>query len=191
MKIPRHILIRIGGATFLFLLVLGSISYIAPGNFSDGKEPVKGKYRLASVQDGELMYFEGPVYFEFADQQNGNKPTPVFKLHFINQDVSRGRGFGFQIPLTDYSGQIHTENFKVSAKRKGFINKFETVFGYADVVRGETTMFFTESGSISIRSSSRQEVAGDMNMLLKDAKGKSMRIRGSFNARPLRSEQAF
>ena len=58
-----------------------------------------------------------------------------------------------------------------------------------DLVRENNSLYFTESGSISISASSFEEVAGDMNMLLMDENGRSLRLKGRFNARPLYTQQ--
>ncbi|MBC2838388.1 hypothetical protein [Robiginitalea sp. SC105] len=182
-------ILRITGVAIVALLLLGSISHIAPGNLLPESPMVTGKYRIASVQDGELQYFEGPVYFELAQQQSGRKPASVFKLHFINPDAGNGSGFGFMIPLPEDLAGIRAEQYTVESQEKGLISRLGTVFGYADVVQEESSLYFTESGSISITNATQEEVTGDMNMVLMDENGHTMRIKGSFNARPLYTQQ--
>ena len=189
MRLSRKISIFSGAGLLLILILLGSISFFVPGDHDPEDPVVAGKYRLTSVQDGKPTNFEGSVYFEFARQQSGLRQTPVFKLHFINPETDKGCGFGFLIPLRPDHSEIGLERYRVQAKESNTINEFETVFGYADMDGQDPALYFTESGDISISSSSTREVAGNMNMLLKDPSGRTMHIQGQFNARPLNAQR--
>ncbi len=189
MIIEKKLTLKILGIAGASLLLVGTLSYLIPNEIFKTTPMVSGKYRLASVQDGELTYFEGPVFFEMARQHSGFERTPVLKLHFINSRNDRGSGFGFMIPLEEDMTRVGTDQFTVASYRHSFSHRFGTVFGYADIVQEFTSLYFTESGSISISASSQDEVAGEMNMLLKDEHGRSMRLKGSFNARPLFAQQ--
>ncbi len=180
---------RIAGIALITLVLLGIISYMTPRNMLPESPVVTGKYQLSSLQDGQLEYFEGPVYFELAKQHSGFRQIPVFKLHFINPDVKKGKGFGFIIPLSQDSTFIRADQYRVESTKDEFLSSLGTVFGYADLVKENNALYFTESGSISISASSMEEVAGDMNMLLMDENGRSMRLKGRFNARPLYTQQ--
>ncbi|EAR16384.1 MULTISPECIES: hypothetical protein [Robiginitalea] len=180
---------RIAGVALTSLVVLGIISYMTPGNMLPESPMVTGKYQLSSLQDGQVEYFEGPVYFELAKQHSGFRQIPVFKLHFINPNAQKGKGFGFIIPLSQDSAFIRAEQYSVESTKDEFLSSLGTVFGYADLVKEKNTLYFTESGSISISASSFEEVAGNMNMLLMDENGRSMRLKGRFNARPLYTQQ--
>ncbi len=175
----------------LAILVLGSIAYIVPKVPDSEVSLVKGEYRLTSLHEGNERFFEGPVYFEFADRHSGIKNSPVFKLHFINAKSQSGRGFGFVIPLNGNDKSIAKENYEVSSRNKRFTHTYESVFGYADLILGESHLFFTESGNISINQATEQEVSGEIDMMLTDAQGNSMKLMGRFNALPLHSVQGF
>ena len=170
----------------LALLVLASISYIPPLRRSDTGVMDTGKYYLASLQNGETTVYEGSVYFEFGRQRSEFRPEPVFKLHFINPDNKAGSSFGFLIRLQEDAGEaIAADRYRVHADPDEISDSAESVFGYADVLQQEASLYFAESGSLSIDRSTQTEVSGNMHMTLKDETGQSMELRGRFSARPL------
>ena len=187
MKASKKIIFRLLALGIPAFLAWISIAYIAP-QISEGEAYLeKGKYRIASLEDGHESFFQGPVYFEFAERHYGFKDNPVFKLHFINDDSKTCRGFGFVIPLPGDGKSIAQESYEVTSRSKRFHPKFESVFGYADLINDDSRPFFTESGSISISHATEWEVSGEMNMLLSDARGNSIKLVGRFNALPLRN----
>lgn len=191
MRVSKRYIDRLLAIGMLAVLGWVSIAYIVPKVPGSELNLVKGEYRITSIQQGNERYFEGPVYFELADRHSGIKNSPVFKLHFINADSRFGRGFGFVIPLKENGEQITAENYEVSSRNKRYTHTSESVFGYADLILGENRLYFTESGSISINQATEQEVSGEVDMMLTDAQGNSMKLVGRFNALPLYSLQSF
>lgn len=191
MRISKRHIVRLLAIGVLAILVWVSIAYMVPNAPGSELNLVKGEYRVTSIQQGNERYFEGPVYFEFADRHSGIKNNPVFKLHFISDNSNSGRGFGFVIPLQGNDQSIAPENYAVTSRNKRFTHTNESVFGYADLILGESRLFFTESGSISISHASDREVSGEVDMMLTDAQGNSMKLIGRFNALPLYSVQSF
>lgn len=189
MKTSRSFTYRLIAVGILAVVVWVSVaSYIVPKNPDSSAFGLKGEYRLTSLRDGQERLYEGPVYFEYAERHSGMHNNPVFKLHFINAKESTGRGFGFVIPLQEDERNIPLDDYKVTTRDKDFTHKSESVFGYADLVDGEGQLFFTETGSISINHVTDGEVVGEMDMLLQDASGNSLRLEGRFNALPLYTE---
>ncbi len=167
------------------LLLAGSISYINPHPLSFNEELSPGRYSLEVTLNEARDAIEGPVYFEYTGQNDRLIATRIFKLHFVNSNSSGEPGFGFLIPLSDTEEGVGSVEYPVDPERRGFMNGFGTVFGYADL-RGESpALYFTESGSISIRTTSPEEVSGNIDMLLDDGHGNSIRLSGSFKALPL------
>ena len=185
------LMVRVSAGITILVLLMLCISYIAPEGLLSGEDPVKGTYKLASEEKGELRYFEGPVYFEFARKASRIENTPVFKLHFIHPELHSGNGFGFLITLSKDEEIIKADRYRVLSGTPKLGSSSETVFGYADVSAESASLYFTESGSISIRSADLREVSGEMNMWLKNAQGELMRLQGSFSAKPLNPAEVY
>ena len=189
MRFSRPLIYR-----FLIAAILGGVvwisiaSYIVPRTTDLASFRTKGEYRLTSVRNGQESEYEGRVYFEFSERHSGLQNDPVFKLHFLSAGENAGRGFGFVIPLQGTDKIIALEDYKVTSKKRRIADKPESVFGYADMIDGNGQLFFTESGSISISHATDQEVAGEINLLLRDARGNSMLLKGRFDALPLYAE---
>ena len=166
---------------------MGTISYISPGSSSLIGELSSGRYWLEASQDGKHDAIKGPVYFEYTGQKQHLIDKQIFKLHFVNSTTSEGSGFGFLIPLSDSDEGIRMDKYRVDPESRGFMNRFGSVFGYADLKGATPSFFFTESGSISIIKSSPEEVSGEIDMVLNDSNGKTIHLEGSFRALPLPS----
>lgn len=189
MKTSRSMVFRLAAVAILAGVVWVSVaSYIVP-KLPDSSSfgVVKGEYEITSSRDGQERLYEGPVYFEYAERRTGTHDDPVFKLHFLDAENSSGRGFGFVIPLPEAEKTIAPENYEVTARERDFTHMSESVFGYADLIDGNGQLYFTETGSISIRHVSEREVAGEIDFMLNDAGGNSMRLKGRFSALPLYS----
>lgn len=183
MKASRSLNDRLVPALLLAVVVwAGAVSYLAPRLSGSESSLAKGEYRIATEVDGRECLYQGPVYFEFADRHSGSQNNPVFKLHFTTGQERPGRGFGFVIPLADSCRRIAREQYEVDSRKKRNSHKMDSVFGYADLFDGNGKMFFSETGSISINHVTEGEVVGEIDMLLKDESGNSMRLRGGFSA---------
>lgn len=167
------------------LITIGFASYMSPyKNLSDEKDK-HGSYYLSSVLEGKTTMLEGPVFYEIAEQHSGTRKTPVFKLHFLNANLNSRHDLGFIIPLTQQQIIKQDDVFTVASEIDGFINKFESVFGYANFEDKKASLYFTDNGSIKIMKITDAGINGQMNMVLKDSRGKSLELRGNFNALPL------
>ena len=169
------------------ILLIGTISYISPESTSFEKELSSGRYFLDAVRDGEHDAIKGPVYFEYTGQKEQVIATRIFKLHFANSVTAEGPGFGFLIPLSDSEESIGMDTYKVDPESRGFMNGFGSVFGYADLRGDSPSLYFTESGRISIIATGPEEVSGNIDMVLDDGSGSSIHLEGSFRASPLPS----
>ena len=186
MKASRSLAFRLAAVVILAVVVWVSVaSYIVPKLPDTESFRVKGEYEITSVQDGQQRHFEGPVYYEYTERHAGIHDNAVFKLHFLNAENSAGRGFGFLIPLQSSEKTIAPENYEVGSRERDFAHGSESVFGYADLMDGNGQLYFTETGSISIKHATDEEVVGEMELLLRDAGGNSMRLEGRFSALPL------
>ncbi|WP_445383427.1 hypothetical protein [Robiginitalea sp. IMCC43444] len=191
MSIKNNLILRwmLGG--MIPFLLIGSISYIAPGSNDIDKLVSKGDYILRTELQGKTIKYQGPVYFEFDRQQSGLRNTRVFKLHFLSSEISRGYSFGFLIPITGKDMVLQPEEFWVNEEKKNILSRDDSVFGYADLFDTNSSLYFTESGMISIKSIAEDAVSGNLNMFLKDVDGKELHLAGFFNALPLKTQRNF
>ena len=185
MKAGPTLLTKWGLTILAGLLLAGSISYISPRSLSFNEQLNPGRYSLEINRHEDQDAIEGPVYFEYTGQNDQLIATRIFKLHFVNSNNSGEPGFGFLIPLSDTEEGVGPIEYQVDPERRGFMNGFGTVFGYADLRGASPALYFTESGSISILTTSPEEVSGNIDMLLDDGNGNSIRLSGSFRALPL------
>lgn len=177
--------VRLGVMATLAVLLVVTISYTVPSGTAFAGYPSQGIYQLTTESDGQTQALQGDVYFEVADRHKGKAGPTVFKLHFLDPNNVKGHGFGFMIPLSSEGVTLTKEQYRVPESEIGFLDRYESVFGYADVAEDGGELFFTESGSISIQNASDREVTGDVDLILKDNGGHSMHLKGRFNARPL------
>lgn len=191
MSIKKSLILRwmLGG--MIPFLLIGSISYVAPGSNDLEAIVSKGDYILRSELQGKSIKYEGPVYFEFDRQQSGLKNTRVFKLHFLSSEITRGYSFGFLIPITGKEMVLKPEEFRVNEEKKNILGRDESVFGYADLFDKNSSLYFTESGMISIKTIAEDAVSGNLNVFLKDVDGKELHLSGFFNALPLKTQRNF
>jgi hypothetical protein len=169
------------------IVLIATISYISPESTSIKQELSSGRYFLDAIRNGEHDAIKGPVYFEYTSQEERLIATRIFKLHFANSMTAEGPGIGFLIPLSDSDGTIGADTYRVDPESRGFMNGYGSVFGYADLRGGSPSLYFTESGSISIIATGPKEVSGNINMVLDDGSGNSIHLEGSFRALPLPS----
>ena len=191
MSIERKLILRwVLGGIIPFLLI-GSISYADPDSKDLEGLLSRGDYILRSELKGETLKYKGPVYFEFDRQQSGLRNTRVFKLHFLSAEITRGYSFGFLIPITGKDMMLQPEEFRVNEEKKSALSRDESVFGYADLFEKNSSLYFTESGMISIETITEDAVSGNLNMFLKDTDGNELHLSGFFNASPLKSQRNF
>jgi len=153
------------------------IAYIAPDPVSLTGELAPGKYDLETAANGKSKKVNGPVYFEYSDKHNNSMESRIFKLHFVNPLTAEGPGFEL----------IDKGEYSVGEQGAGVMTHFDTVFGYADMGGKTSALYFSESGSISISGCTPREVFGEIDMVLNDGSGGSVRVTGAFKAQPLPS----
>ena len=163
------------------------IAYIAPEPVSLTAELAPGKYDLETAANGKSKKVNGPVYFEYSDKHNNSMESRIFKLHFVNPLIAEGPGFGFLIPISGTDELIDKGEYSVGEQGDGVMTHFDTVFGYADMGGKTSALYFSESGSISISGCTPREVFGEIDMVLNDGSGGSVRVTGAFKAQPLPS----
>lgn len=171
----------------LGLLLVITISYIGPDKIPMNVELATGKYKLETVLNDQKSMLRGPVYFEYSEKQSSPVEARIFKLHFVNPLVAEGPGFGFMIPLSGTDVMLREGEYSVDESSRGILKNFETVFGYADMGGKTSALFFSESGSITVTGCTPSEVFGEIDMMLDDGNGATIRITGDFNAQPLPS----
>ncbi len=164
-----------------------AIAYIAPDPVSLTAELAPGKYDLQTAAEGKSNNINGPVYFEYSDKHDNSMESRIFKLHFVNPHIAKGPGFGFLIPISGTHEMIEKGEYSVGEQGAGVMTNFDTVFGYADMGGKTSALYFSESGSISITGCTPKKVIGEIDMVLNDGSGGSVRVTGAFKAQPLPS----
>lgn len=171
----------------LVLLLVGGVSYFDP-LFQPSGSIAPGKYVLQADLNGESTSLEGSAFFEYVSQPQGLGGQQIFKLHFLDASRSGGPGFGFLIPINDSGRPIFKDTYRVDQEARGFINGNGSVYGYADLHRDDSGLYFAEFGSISIgEGSGEEEVSGNLDIVMDDGSGGTIRLKGGFNARKLPS----
>ncbi|MGB5404857.1 hypothetical protein [Robiginitalea sp.] len=178
---------RLAWPFVLGVALVMAIAYIAPDPVPKTAELATGKYDLETAIDGQSNKINGPVYFEYSDKQDNSMESRIFKLHFVNPLIAEGPGFGFLIPISGTDEMIEQGEYSVDEQSGGVMKRFDTVFGYADLGGKTSALYFSESGSISISGCTPREVLGEIDMVLHDGIGGSLRVTGAFKARPLPS----
>ena len=143
-----------------------------------------GQYLMEWEREGESNLLDGPVYFDYSIQKGNMGDKRIFKLQFVNTSMSAGPGFEFLIPLGDASQVLGVKTYEVGNEKSSFLSGVDAVFGYADL-REESSLYFTESGEISILVASEGEISGKIEILMNDGRGKTFNLKGSFRARPM------
>jgi hypothetical protein len=187
-RIEKHT-ITWGGGLLLLGLLLTCLGQGYPGHPEGVWDSGSGQYELVSDVDGNSQQFRGPVYFETSDDTAALLQDRVFKLHFIHPAADSGNGFGFLIPLKHNQAGISEARYPIRAP--GGASHSPAVFGYADILEAGAGLYFTEAGSISILRVDPVEIRGKVDMVMKNAQGRQMRLRGHFSARPLHPAGAF
>lgn len=174
---------------FLLIVLFVCLSHIYPAGLGMSGEPGSGQYDLISEQDGTTRQIQGPVYYEMSGNTSSILQDRVFKLHFIHPKMDSGNGFGFLIPLGEEAPGIREDRYRI--QRTNAYPQMPSVFGYADILNEGAGLYFTEAGSISILEVGPSEIQGEMNMIMKNANGREMKVKGRFSASPLTEDTAF
>lgn len=180
-------LFRLTWPFVLGLALVLAIAYIAPDSSPITAGLGTGKYDLVAAVDGKSNNIKGPVYFEYSDKQDNSMEARIFKLHFVNPLIAEGPGFGFLIPISGTNELIDKGEYSVDEQSGEVMRSFDTVFGYADLGGKTSALYFSESGTISISGCTPSEVLGEIDMVLNDGNGATIRVTGAFKAQPLPS----
>ncbi|MGB5315097.1 MAG: hypothetical protein WBN56_03795 [Robiginitalea sp.] len=180
-------LFRLTWPFVLGLALVLAIAYIAPDSSPITAGLGTGKYDLVAAVDGKSNNIKGPVYFEYSDKQDNSMESRIFKLHFVNPLIAEGPGFGFLIPISGTNELIDKGEYSVDEQSGEVMRSFDTVFGYADLGGKTSALYFSESGTISISGCTPREVLGEIDMVLNDGNGATIRVTGAFKAQPLPS----
>ncbi len=111
----------------------------------------------------------GSEYYVLRFMLKSKKESPIHNMEFL---ISK--------PCT--KSKISVGTYEVAKPINGFLNYFEGVFGAADFKRMDELPFFTDRGTIRIRSLDENTVEGSMSVTLHDPNGKKITIQGEFDA---------
>jgi hypothetical protein len=186
--IPSSSLLNRGWPFLAGVLAIGAFSQIFTGAIDLDKELDSGRYVVEKITSEESGTFSGPVFFEYSAPEEGLSDFTVFKLHFLSSRASGDRSFGILIPLKGDEDHIRVERYRVDSNNNGFMNGYGTVFGYADFGDNATTLYFAESGGISISQIEKGEITGEIDIVLGHGSGQNIRLKGDFNALPVPPE---
>jgi hypothetical protein len=186
MSVTSYVLRR-GWPFLLGVLLIGTISYIVPAPVDLNGNIASGQYIMEATGDEERIIYNGPVYFEYSEDERGVVDFEVFKLHFLGGAKEESPGFGFLIPLADAEDKIHAKTYKVDPESKGFMNGHGSVFGYADFKQHPAALYFADKGRIAISEISSDKVNGKIDIVLDNGNGDKLRLEGRFKALPMPS----
>ena len=190
MSSTLHVLRR-GWPLLLGVILIGAISYVAPGSPELQTDITSGQYALKADEGSEQHLYSGDVYFEYTKEQGGVADFGVFKLHFLSESLEDSPGFGFLIPLSHVEKEIQVKTYEVDPQSRGFMNGLGTVFGYADFKKKPASLYFADTGSLSISDISNGQVSGEIDVVLDNGSGEQIQLEGRFRALPIPSSLAM
>lgn len=144
--------------------------------------PIEGNYAIVATGDFDVE-LTGGINFETALETAGDgTPFATLKLNLKGDDRESNHDLGFLISQQDRSEPLTTGTYRVANRIEGFLNHFDGVFGFANVKKWGELPFFAQSGRISIRSLKGDYLQGSMEIVLRNANGKRINLRGNFTA---------
>lgn len=141
-----------------------------------------GKYAIQST--GNLdQNLAGDVHFETSFETDKNRnSTSILKLKLACEDNALEHTIEFLIAKDNTSNQISKGSYLITPENGGFIKNFDGVFGFANINALGELPFFAKSGEVRIDFADDVTVIGTLNVSLRNANGKSIKLAGDFVA---------
>ncbi|MCG2461587.1 hypothetical protein K8352_12575 [Flavobacteriaceae bacterium F89] len=177
-----HFFIKILKTSLWAIVPFFLISQGNPEQVSLVEVPHQGYY--AFVVSGEVSEnLDGIIHFETTKETSvGGSEYYVIRFNLKSKRENRPHRMEFSISKPCKKDKISAGTYQVAKPVDGFLNYFEGVFGAADFKRMDELPFFTDRGTIEIKSLDEHTIEGSMSVTLRDPNGKKIRIRGEFDA---------
>ena len=182
-----HFFIKILKTCLWTIVPFFLISQGNPNQISMVEVPPEGYYTFTVTGEvsenlNGIIHFEttketsvvGSEYYVLRFMLKSKKESPIHSMEFL-------------ISKPCIKDKISVGTYEVAKPVNGFLNYFEGVFGAADFKRMDELPFFTDRGTIRIRSLDENTIEGSMSVTLHDPNGKKITIQGEFDA--LRQER--
>lgn len=126
----------------------------------------------------------GEVRFETNIETSGNRERFfTLQLELSREGTGRNDAFGFLISHKMGKERSGVGTFEVVADPDGFLNKFDGVFGFANIESVSEVPFFAQNGKITIYNMDRDTATGAIAVTLLNSDGKRVRVTGNFKAK--------
>ncbi len=162
------------------LFVSHNVSYKDEVDYID----LDGTYalRTAGAHDLEL---NGRINFESALEVTANGSYfATLKLNLESSSKDRRHSMGFLISKQDRAKPIGAGTYRISRDIDGFLNRFDGVFGFANIEADGELPYFATRGKVGILRLTKNKLRGSIDIELENANGKQLIIRGDFTAVP-------
>lgn len=158
------------------------ISQGNPDQASIAEMPSQGHY-VFEVSGGASENLNGIINFE-TSRETSASGTEYYVLRFKLKSEREGmpHSMEFSISKPCKKNRISAGTYEVTRPVNGFLNYFEGVFGAADLRQMDELPFFTDMGTIRIKSLEGNAIVGSMSVTLQNPNGKKIRMRGKFDA---------
>jgi len=144
--------------------------------------PSKGHYAFVITgREGERL--NGIINYETSRETSlsGTEYYVLrFKLKSEREELPHSMEFSISKPCK--KNRISAGTYEVNRPVNGFLDYFEGVFGAADFGQRDQLPFFTDKGTIRIRSLEGNAIVGSMSVTLQNPDGKKIRMKGEFDA---------
>src|SRR5690606_35121213 len=177
-----HFFIRILKTGLWAIVPFFLISQGNPDQVSKSQVPLQGHY--AFVATGEVSEsLNGIIQFETTKETSaGGSEFYVLRFKLKSKKKNPPHSMEFSISKPCKKDKISVGTYVVNKPVNGFLNYIDGVFGAADFRRMNELPFFTDMGSIRIKSLDENAIEGSMSVTLQDINGKKIRISGEFDA---------
>lgn len=170
--------IKIGLWIILPVLLL---AFISLGLSKNNYEVMDGEYFLRT--SGTLnSEFKGKIVFEEGEKIYNGMVINNLGLTFKGLDDNSSARLQFLISRKAQQGAIAKGTYSIANNKRGFLNNFNGVFGYADVEALGEKPLIARKGSLVIRDKDPEFLRGTLNVRLEEINGESLFIEGYFIA---------
>lgn len=153
-----------------------------PEQASITEMPSRGHYVFV-VTGGARENLKGIINFE-TSRETSAKGSDYYVLRFNLKSKMKGlpHNMEFSITKSCKKNKISAGTYEVTRPVNGFLHYFEGVFGAADFIQMGNQPFFTDRGTISIRSLDGDAIIGSMSVTMRNPDGKKIKMKGKFDA---------
>lgn len=124
----------------------------------------------------------GVVTFESSVETKKNSTSfSTLKLNF-KKDYNEHQALGFLISKEGTNEGVDAGVYEITKDIDGFLNRFDGVFGFANIDRENEEPFFAETGRIRIYRNYENVVVGTITVMFKNSNQRKITLEGDFTA---------